>query len=172
MNTSQGHTVGSGRAGIQTQGSSPLRGTASRSPPPGIHPHPEQAGPLTWAPASQGHNVDSARCLAGRPPQAGSGGTAACSSRQRCQEGRARGTESHSSPARRTRSYLCLQNMAHSACSGHSWEEKEYTCNTRRASRCQLGHSGRFEPQMPRVVYNKEAGQTISVGSSRIPAFS
>lgn len=83
-------------------------------------------GLRTWAPASQAHSADSAQCLADRPLQAGSGGTAACSSPQRCQEGRAGGTGSHSSLARRPRSCLCLQSMAYSACTGHSWEEKEF----------------------------------------------
>lgn len=77
-------------------------------------------GLRTWAPASQAHSADSAQCLADRPLQAGSGGTAACSSPQRCQEGRAGGTGSRSSLARRPRSCLCLQSMAYSACTGHS----------------------------------------------------
>lgn len=105
--------VGEGAAGV-------------RIPKEGAH-HPEQAGPLTWAPASQGHSADSGQCLADRPPQAGSGGIAACSSHQRCQVSRAGGTGSRSTPARRTRSCLCPQSTAHSACSGHSWEEKEFT---------------------------------------------
>lgn len=87
-------------------------------------PHTEQASPLTWAPASQGHSPDSAQCLADRPPHAGSGGTAARSSRRRCQVGRAAGTGSRSSPAHKTHSCLCLQSTTHSACSGHIWEEK------------------------------------------------
>lgn len=93
-------------------------------------PHPEQASPLTWAPSGQDHSSDSAQCLADRPPQAGSGGTAVHSCRQRCQVGRAGGTESHSSLAHRTHSCLCLQSTAHSACSGHSWKEKEFMGST------------------------------------------
>lgn len=93
-------------------------------------PHPEQTSPLTWAPASQGHSSDSAQYLADRPLQASSGGTAACSSRQRYQVGSAVDTGFRSSLARRTHSCLCLQSMVHSACSGHSWEEKEFKGNT------------------------------------------
>lgn len=84
--------------------------------PPGL--------PLTWAPTSQGHSVDSAQSQADRPPQAGSGGTDAGSSHQRYPVDRAGGTGSHSSLARRTHSCLCLQSRVLGSCSAHIWKEK------------------------------------------------
>lgn len=92
-------------------------GRWSHSPPQMCH---LGRGLHTWAPASQGHSSDSAQCLAGRPPHACTGGTAVHSSHRRYQVGRAGGTGSRSSPARRTYSCLCRQSTAHSARSGRS----------------------------------------------------
>lgn len=113
-------------------------GRQSYSPP---HRCQSGRGLHTWAPATQGHSVDSAQCLADRPPQAGSGGTAVHSSRQKCQVGRAGGTGFRSSPARRTHSCLCLQSMAPCACSDRSCRGSEArSCRRGRAARS--GHRG------------------------------
>lgn len=133
-------------------------------------PHPEQTGPLTWAPASRGHSSGSAPYLADRPLQASSGGTAACSSRQRYQVGRAGDTESRSSLARRTHSCLCLQSMVHSACSGHSWEEKEFMENTGDAGVPTQGSRGTGEQVTRSCPHSQSEQVTISTFASLLPS--
>lgn len=126
-------------------------------------PYPEQTGPLTWAPASRGHSSGSAPYLADRPLQASSGGTAACSSRQRYQVGRAGDTESRSSLARRTHSCLCLQSMVHSACSGHSWEEKELMENTGGwMQECPPRAPGALESRSPEAAHTARVNKSPS----------